>query len=67
MNVRHTVIYTFTVSASEIKETINALKNSPHTDAQNLAEEVQAQVDKSRKEIQRRFQTQHQIVATSED
>lgn len=66
MNVRHTVIYTFTVSAMELKEIINALKDSPHPDAQNLAEELRAQTEKSRKEIQRRFSAQHNVLYKAE-
>lgn len=67
MNIRHVVIYTFTVSSTELKEIIGALQESPHPDAQNLAVDIQKQVDKSRKEILRRFQTQHTVVYQGEE
>jgi selenocysteine lyase/cysteine desulfurase len=67
MNVRHVVLYTFSVSAMELKEILSALKASPHPDAQNLSLELQKQVDKSRAEIQRRFQAQHTVICRDDD
>ncbi len=67
LNVRQVVVHTFAVAANERRENVTALKASPHPDAQNLAEDIQKHVDKGRKEIQRRFQTQHNVIYRDDD
>jgi hypothetical protein len=67
MNVRHTIIHTFTVSANELRIILKALKESPHGDALDLAGEIQRHVEKSSKEVQRRFQTQHTVITKDDE
>jgi DNA-directed RNA polymerase delta subunit len=62
MNIRHTIIHTFTVSQEELKIIIKALRESQHIESRDLADEIQKHVEKSAREIQRRFQTQHTVL-----